>query len=1129
MMRAWGWLLAFLSLWGAGAMGDEVEENHRLSLEFVTPHTDWAQPYALGKVRVLFFSSGRDTHAREIVELMQRFDIEADAVYWTLVEDTPNWQWHGGEEGLKRILRLLERPYDVYLFNQIPLTNLPAKAQYQLLKPVVEGAGLVLLGFRDERVFKGENRLQELPPFLQGTEAQAYRVGKGRGVYLPAPPLIPYRFGWEVEYDHWQERLGRAVLWAAGKEPRASLSIAVEPQRFDRDAEQAQLVVRWEGAAGLRLEGRLRRRDDGAVLPLALPASRREEIRQPLPLLRSGSYFAEVWARSGRGVEAWATTTFEVLSRRSIEAIEPQRTWAEVGEAFAGRVRLSRQLGEGEGLELRLKDRQGRIWARLTRRSFGRLTSYHFPVKPWYPMLLQLEAVWHAGRGEVAASSVYLHVVKRNRGRFNFLVWDYPRGPTAPYAEEALARLGMTLQLAGGAPPAFVAAYDVAWVPYTTRILAPLDEQSHMKPVCWNDEPAVEEYIQGIVGKYREARQHGVFVYSLGDETVTRGACLHPACLQAYRLYLAEQYGGDIAALNRAWGTNYRSFDEVEVRDNDEATALREGRFARWFDRQAFQCYNFARFCQRFGDAYRELDPQARTGFEGAGRFDAGDDYDLIVRKNGFWSPYPGPGDEILRSIAPRDFPRANWMGYQKDADSLLRWYWRMVTRGSDAVWWWRWDGIGRFNGLLRPDLSPFPAVKEMLRDTEVLREGLGDLLLASEMEDDGIALLYSFPSAYATRVENGPSFGGYQEHHVAWHRALRDLGLQFHYITDRMVRRGEWPIGRDRMLILARAEALSEEEVRAFRRFVEGGGTLIADLRPGIFDGHCAPRQRGALDDLFGIERAGRGPAAKGKATLSLGGVSLEVPELLHDPHLQAMKATPSGKVGATPLLLRRRVGRGEAVLLNFGLTSYPPLHQADAPEAAAQLLTALLRAAGVQPRYRLTTPQGQRLRNIELIRWRTGGTEILALFRETGEAGEAMVHLPEPRWAYDLRQRRALGRTTTLRCTLRPGRAYFFALLPWEPSPPAFLAPSRATRGQVASLRVRMPRAAGLHALRLRAFLPDGREADGFRPILLVGDEEAQAVLPLAFNDPPGPWRIEAQELFTGQRAIRMMRVEP
>ena len=58
-----------------------LQVEHELSLAFETPHTKWAKPYALGKIRVLFFTAQfqGSTYTREIIELMQRFDLEADA------------------------------------------------------------------------------------------------------------------------------------------------------------------------------------------------------------------------------------------------------------------------------------------------------------------------------------------------------------------------------------------------------------------------------------------------------------------------------------------------------------------------------------------------------------------------------------------------------------------------------------------------------------------------------------------------------------------------------------------------------------------------------------------------------------------------------------------------------------------------------------------------------------------------------------------------------------------------------------------------------------------------------------------------------------------------------------------
>ena len=57
----------------------ELEVDHALTLQVPTPHTDWAQPYALGKTRVLFFTPGMNTQPRECVELIERFE-QAEAL-----------------------------------------------------------------------------------------------------------------------------------------------------------------------------------------------------------------------------------------------------------------------------------------------------------------------------------------------------------------------------------------------------------------------------------------------------------------------------------------------------------------------------------------------------------------------------------------------------------------------------------------------------------------------------------------------------------------------------------------------------------------------------------------------------------------------------------------------------------------------------------------------------------------------------------------------------------------------------------------------------------------------------------------------------------------------------------------
>jgi hypothetical protein len=1129
-------VLAFWLSAAAVSAQDELEEDHELSTEFVTPHTDWAQPYALGKTRVLYFgwgSYGKGIAARDIVELMQRFDIEAKAAYYHRLIDSPQTEWRGGQEGVQRILRLLDERWDCFIFAGIAVTLLPEEAQYKMYKAVTEGAGLVLIGVDDERGLKPRNKLTDVPPFLAAEPVgDAYRVKAGRGVRMPERPQIEYQPGWSAAYDYWLERVGRAVLWAANKAPRANLAVTLNPEIERARASGQSAVVAVTGAdtvQPLDFEARLRA-GDGSVVPLRPERrGRGGETSFSIPIgrrLPAGGYHLDIVARSKRGVEAWATLPFEVTAPRTVTAVELDKAWGEVGDKVAGAVTFSSTPTSGETALVQLRDAQGRILAQANPAVAGSTARFEFPLHDWMPMLLEVRGVLVDGEGEVSSAYSYFKVTKRSRGRFNFVVWDYPRDPIAPYIEQQLARLGCAVQLASGPPPLVLAASNMAQVPYTTRIMTSWDSNGYMLPTCWNNEPAVDEWVDGIVKACQASREHGVFVYSLGDEVATTGSCVHPACLAAYRRYLEQEYS-DIAALNASWGTSYARFDEVQLsapNDNDEAGALRAKQYPRWCDRQAFKGYNLVKLCERFGRRFEQLDPRALTGFEGAGGLADGTDIDLVCRTNGFWSPYPGPQDEVLRSIVSPDFIHSNWMGYSKDADSLLGVYWRMVTRGDNGVWWWQWDGFGTYRGLLRPDLSPWKAIKEMQRDTQIVRDGLGDLLMRSRREDDGIAILYSYPSSFATKLEAGPSYGKFEDTHIAWQRTLRALGLQFSYVTDRMLRQGEFRARRFKILILPRAEAIGPREAEVIRQFVTGGGTVIADVRPGIYDGHCKPLARGALDDLFGIQRSGEQEAAKAVAAIrgALEGKSIDVSlsDVLADPAVRPEGGQALGAAASTPACVVNEVGKGRAALLNFALTAFPDISNPAAPQPVAAFAAALLASGGVEPVVAVTNATGRPVRDTEVIRWKGHGVDFLTIFGGKNET--VRVTLPQARHVYDLRERAYRGYQTTFTVHKLPTRATFVALSP-VPLSGAVVKPSvaRVERGGQLAVRLSCDDGPIDRGLRVSVYDPQGAHAEWFDQVLVVGREGAEIMLPIALNDAVGRWTIRATDLFTNETA--------
>ena len=1121
-------VLACVAGWAQDAA--ELELDHTLSMDFETPHTKWAKPYAGGTLRVLLLCNGRGTVPREGVELMQRFDLKIDAVFWRRIVDSTREGWHGYALGLQRMVRLAATPYDCYVFLGVRPEQLTSEMQFKVLKPIADGgAGIVCVGVGDKRIFKAARQLKALPPFIaRANPTGAYAVGKGRGVLLPGRPDIPYELGWDTKYEYWQERFGRAILWAAGREPKAELptvSVAAEVDRLDLP--RKLVTVKWTNPSKQRLTIDLAlRRLDGVRLPLDGLKTRdaEGEIAPDLPRLRAGDYHLDIVVRGRKGIENWATAPFAVKSERRIEAVTLDPAWGEIGERIRGSAALTGAAKAEETLAVRLRDRRGRILMQKQMPA-GQGSAFEFPIESWLPMLVRVEATILDQGAEVASGHAWFNVVKRHRGQFNYLVWDVPSGPTAPYGEESLARLGTTLQLGGGAPKRMLAAYDIAWVPYTTRILERHDKSTVMRPSCWNDDAKVLMQVQGLGEKYRAARQHGVFVYSLGDENHVRGSCLSPHCLKAYRAYLKDIYG-TIQALNASWGSAYKTFDQVTLLkpdDNQANEAKRLKNYPRWYDRQAFRSYNYVQYCKKFARAYRAIDPQSRTGFEGAGRFGPGDDIDLFVRECEFWSPYPGTADEVLRSIGPRDLPRSNWMGYVKTATPLIAKYWRMITRGCDSVWWWRWDCIGRFHGFLAPHLGPWPATQELVDETKIVRDGLGTLLLRSEMLDSGIAMLFSHPSLYTNKVEGSTHYGSVEHNHAAWHKAVRDLGLNFRYVTDRMLRLGEFKPGRYKVLILSQCEAIGPKEAAVIEAFAQGGGTVIADVRPGLYDGRCKPLANGCLDKLFGIRRTGRGEPERGQATITLGDTTLAIEKAIADPGVALAGAEAHGKCGECPLLIVNKVGKGQAVLLNLTMQSYPALNTTEAPEAAADLLAALFASAGVEPTLKVRT-NGRRTRNLETVRWRNGDLEIVALFRHTGTDERVKVELAERRWVRDLRHGHSLRSRRSFGTKVLGARPTFLVLAPKRLARVrATLAKTTVAPGEQPRLKLEVPGAAGLHAVRIRATTPKGQPAEWLHQVVIVGAEPKEIAIPIAVNDPKGKWTIRAIDLFT-ERAERV-----
>jgi hypothetical protein len=144
---------------------------------------------------------------------------------------------------------------------------------------------------------------------------------------MPPRPRLGYHLGWEVEYDYWQEKLVRAVLWAAKREPQVQLEIACDESLNRQKLPTRGVTVSWKGATPEKTTVSVRlRRWDGAEVELGSVDCDRAEGRATfeVPRGRAGRYHLGAFASNGSGSQGWATTTIEITASAAVETIDLQ-------------------------------------------------------------------------------------------------------------------------------------------------------------------------------------------------------------------------------------------------------------------------------------------------------------------------------------------------------------------------------------------------------------------------------------------------------------------------------------------------------------------------------------------------------------------------------------------------------------------------------------------------------------------------------------------------------------------------------------------------------------------------------------------------------------------------------------
>jgi beta-galactosidase GanA len=452
-----------------------------------------------------------------------------------------------------------------------------------------------------------------------------------------------------------------------------------------------------------------------------------------------------------------------------------------------------------------------------------------------------------------------------------------------------------------------MAVYPPGWMGITDnyKVCGNLDD-----PVFWQRS---QEYVRRVVGRYyKSPALDSWIVWKEPARFISRN--VHS--MRGFRRWLSRVYKGDIKNLNAIYYNSYFNFDEVGVKSPsaDDINVLKHPEMfpdnVKWFlDHPSFpEHLDWMRFsidnlCGKIGEiveTLREIDTthpvQVNPQGMNANLLNAGQSVWREAKKVDFlgcsnhpsWHsqrlgrsrmhqsiPYyndmvrsatPDPGDYFwITEMQAGPTTMSGVIYYTPTYNDMTLWTWECVGSGASAVLYWLFnirnsgDEAGEWS-MLRQDGKPSDRLNAVTDIAGIVRRNQ-ELFDSAKPSKPDLWLLCSETSWAAGDIEGrGEDVKSPRNKQLgsdalnAAYLMAADMNLQVGMVDEQKVINGELP--DDAILLAPSVIAAADGLVPALGRFVEGGGTLIADNMFAFKDKYAytlKPDQKAESDVLFG------------------------------------------------------------------------------------------------------------------------------------------------------------------------------------------------------------------------------------------------------------------------------------
>ena len=1055
--------------------------------------------------------------------------------FWTFEKDTPEaWRELDLVDTIKGRFQHSPEPsvsQDAKLFADVPFSMLPGHHLFDL--DLAEGS----------EVLASDGKL---PLVVTG------RVGKGRVVLLPwahwwgpfpveeknrKPEILPYQ-------EYYAAAVAKAILYAANRGSLAGVRVATKtieagkpssvPMQIEPVPALAQVWMRLRHPRGHELWSKTTSIGSGT-------------LAAELPAVAAGRYLLDVIVRDMNGASlGWGSYVLDATGKGAL-AVELDKPAYGKGEPVKVTAKVSGVPAGKLTARLQVTDTHRRLLLDQSQPVQDGAATFAFPNRQPLAVLEYADVTVLRDGQPVLADRVDIFVPDFTWPNFTNLLW--PGGGPEYVLDRRYRRqreIGFGMILGGGYGGTHSAANHMIAAsgarPCFTNVVPvhPINVEKH--PVQER-----ERTLKDVARVCEQLNQIGSTVIYFQDERHGQGDSGEPTeeALAEFRKWLPSRYD-DIATLNKAWGSEFASFDDVVPALTKDWNAREHDSLAPWLQWRLWALDEVIKIDRAAAAMIRDrVTKDAYMGLEGifglGGHNIPYGGTDLWEQSKDCFNTAAPYGENLINGARSfYDGPIMSWSGYGRDYSQYERYIWGMTLQGHWSLGWWYgpcfyhpWDCWYQqatwVNTMTRP-----------------LREGVGDLLLANRpIISEPIAFLYSQPSLYAMGVlgqevnPNNPNLlvRPAQWARISLQRMLQDQGVQFGFVSEEQMQKGQH--GGTKLLILSSCVAIDPETAKAVRTFVEQGGIVLADLSPGVFDDHGAPQSPGLLDDLFGIKHTARFHLKTDIAEWGVGTHDAP-PELpiggqwyIGQYYEDTLRVTDGRAIGkhyfdpdGVPAFVYKKTGKGSALLMNYLETEYRRV-----PDNFQKVLAReLLHAAGIEAPFTLYDARTNVVIDdgLKVSRWRDGGAHYIGILLDKGR--RVRVELHEGGHVYELARRLNFRRTDVAEVDMRDRPYALLAVMPYRIGA-LQVELGAARRGQPLGVNIALPdiKQPVRHVVHLEVRQPDGSVNLPLTQNVLLENGRWQGTLPLALNDPTGTWAITAKEAVSGVTAEAKVEVKP